>query len=198
MSALLSTTIAPILIRYNHTLATRLLRQYPEGKEPDVQASILDGTASLEDHVIICGYGRVGHTIATLLVASEVPFVAYDTNLARIAQGRSDGHRVLYGDISDAGLFASGNAERAALILITIDDAEIALQAVSFLRSTYPGVPIIARARDLEQSARLLEAGATQAHPEAVEASLRLGAATLEMEGASHENTETLDTRCKG
>lgn len=192
MSVLLSMIIAPVLIRYNRALATRVLRQTHEGQELAVHRIYLDEASALEDHVIICGYGRVGHTIATLLVASEVPFVAYDTDLARVAQGRSDGHRVLYGDISDAGLFAAGNAERAALVLITIDDADTALQAVSFLHSSYPRVPIIARARDLEQSARLLEAGATQAYPEAVEASLRLGAATLEMVGASHENAELL------
>lgn len=192
MSVLLSMIIAPVLIRYSRAVAALLSRRPSEGQKLAVHRTDSDATSALEDHVIICGYGRVGHTVATLLVASEVPFVAYDTDLARIAQGRFDGHRVLYGDISDAGLFAAGNAERAALILITIDDADIALQAVSFLRSSYPRVPIIARARDLEQSAKLLEAGATQAYPEAVEASLRLGAATLEMVGASHDNAELL------
>jgi len=42
-------------------------------------------------------------------------------------------------------------------------------------------VPVIARARDLEASARLREAGATFAHPDAIEASLHLGALALEV-----------------
>lgn len=56
-----------------------------------------------------------------------------------------------------------------------------ALRAVQFLRRCCPHVPVIARARDLESSSRLLDAGATHAYPEAIEASLRLGATALQM-----------------
>jgi voltage-gated potassium channel Kch len=106
--------------------------------------------------------------------------------------GRAAGHLVMYGDIADAGLLATANAERAALIVITIDDPRTALRAISVLRISYPNIPVIARARDLEGSARLLEAGATEAYPEAVEASLRLGAIALRMVGASRDNVDLL------
>jgi monovalent cation:H+ antiporter-2, CPA2 family len=49
------------------------------------------------------------------------------------------------------------------------------------VRKRCPQVPIIARARDLESSSVLVEAGATHAYPEAIEASLRLGATALRM-----------------
>ena len=55
------------------------------------------------------------------------------------------------------------------------------MSAVSYLSSHCPQVPVIARARDLESSSRLLEAGATHAYPETIEASLRLGATALQM-----------------
>jgi voltage-gated potassium channel Kch len=106
--------------------------------------------------------------------------------------GRSAGHLVMYGDIADAGLLATANAERAALIVITIDDPKTALRAISVLRNSYPTVPIVARARDLEGSAQLQEAGATEAYPEAVEASLRLGAIALRTVGASRDNVALL------
>ena len=60
------------------------------------------------------------------------------------------------------------------------------------LRDAHPHLPIIARAWDLEGSSRLLDAGATEAYPEAIEASLRLGAAALEMIGASPEHVDRL------
>ncbi len=128
---------------------------------------------------MIGGYGRVGHTIAVLLAESGVPFVAFDTNPKRVAQGRADGHPVHYGDISDAELLASIHIERAALVVITVDDPANALRTVAVLRSSCPHVPIIARARDLESSSKLLSAGATHAYPVAIEASLRLGETAL-------------------
>ena len=60
------------------------------------------------------------------------------------------------------------------------------------MRNAYPQVPIIARARDLEASSHLLEAGATHAFPEAIEASLRLGAKALQLVGAPADGVELL------
>ena len=130
---------------------------------------------------MIGGYGRVGHTVAVLLRSSGVPFVAFDTDSKRVAQGRADCHPVHYGDISDPGLLAATHVERASLVVITVDQPDTALRSVTFLRGMCPQVPVIARARDLEVSSRLLDAGATHAYPEAIEASLRLGATALQI-----------------
>jgi CPA2 family monovalent cation:H+ antiporter-2 len=191
MSVLLSMVVAPFLIRHNHELARVLCRQAGD-ESPAVSPIDLGATADLDSHVIVAGYGRVGHTVATLLEESKVPFVAYDRDLARVAQGRAVGHPVLYGDIGDPALLAAGRADRAALVVITVDHADTALRTVAVLRATYPQLPIIARARDLAESGRLLEAGATQAYPEAIEASLRLGAAALQMAGASPDDVDLL------
>jgi voltage-gated potassium channel Kch len=192
MSVLLSMVVAPYLIRHNDALASIMTSRGSAERQPDKPTGDVDAAAQLAGHVIVCGYGRVGHTVATLLDASGVPFVAYDTDLARVAQGRAVGHLVLYGDIADSELLATGRADQASLVVITIDRTDIALRVVSALHSLYPQLPIIARARDLEASGRLLDAGATQAYPEAIEASLRLGATALEMVGASAEHVDGL------
>lgn len=176
-SVLFSMIAGALLIRFNHAIARRLTGN--PAVEPEGLPDKLLGAP--EQHVLIGGYGRVGHTIAVLLHASGIPFIALDTNPTRVAQGRADGHPVSYGDISDPELLNSIHAERASLIVLTIDQPEKVLRTVSFLRSHCPHVPIIARARDLESSSRLLEAGVTHAYPEAIEASLRLGASALEI-----------------
>jgi voltage-gated potassium channel Kch len=98
----------------------------------------------------------------------------------------------MYGDISDPELLAAAHAEKATLAVLTINRGPTALQAVSHLRNIYPKVPIIARARDLDECAQLLAAGVTQAFPETLEASLRLGAIALQMVGAPAGNAEML------
>jgi glutathione-regulated potassium-efflux system protein KefB len=182
----MSMLLTPLLVRLGHGLASRLekrsqSRHVYAREAPDVPPQVLIG-----------GYGRVGHTIATLLQSSGIPFVAFDTDPERVAQGRSIGQEVLYGDVSDPELLAAVHAERAGLVIVTVDHPAAALRAVSFVREHYPQIRVIARARDLQESSRLLEAGATQAYPEAIEASLRLGAAALEMLGAPAENVDLL------
>ncbi len=181
----LSMLFTPLLIRFGNAIARRLEEQAEHG----IHCEELEVP---EQPVLIGGYGRVGHTIATMFEASGIPFIAFDIDPKRVAQGEANGHTVLYGDMSDPELLAAVHAERAPLAVITINHDRTALQAVSHLNNIYPQVPIIARARDLEECAQLLEAGATQAFPEALEASLRLGAEALQMAGAPSDNAELL------
>lgn len=183
----LSMLLTPLLVR----LGDRLARQLDSGTDR-VSYSIDHEIKPVAGQVLIGGYGRMGHTVATLLQASGIPFIAFDRDPLRVAQGRAENQLVLYGDISDPELLAAAHAERASLIVLTIDHAATALRAVSLLRNLYPQTPIIARARDLEASGQLLQAGATEAYPEAVEASLRLGAKALQMVGAPEENVELM------
>ncbi len=55
-----------------------------------------------------------------------------------------------------------------------------------------PDVTIVARARDLATCDALLRAGVNQAYPETLEASLRLGAESLEILGIPAEQTDLL------
>ncbi len=183
----LSMLLTPLLVRFGNELACR-----HEGRRNGSQGLPTDVQAVLERQVLIGGYGRMGHTVATLLQASGIPFVAFDTNPERVEQGRAYGQLVLYGDISDPELLAAAHAERASLVVLTIGHTVDALRAVAHLRNTCPRVPVIARARDLEACFRLLASGATEAFPEAIEASLRLGAKALQMVGTPAESIDQL------
>lgn len=175
-SVLLSMVVGAVLIRFNGAIAARLA-----GVTRTEASAAIELPDTPERVVVIGGYGRVGHTIAVLLHSSGVRFMAFDTDPARVAQGRADGHQVALGDIADPSLLSAIHVERASLVIITADGPTAALSALTYLRRMCPQVPVIARARDLESSSRLLEAGAVHALPETIEASLRLGATALQM-----------------
>ncbi|MGV8943330.1 cation:proton antiporter [Thermomonas sp.] len=175
-SVLLSMIGGALLIRFNGAIAAWLVKAPAATNENSAE---LPETS--EKHVVIGGYGRVGHTIAVMLHASGVPFVAFDTDSKRVAQGSEDRHAVWFGSIADPALLAAIHVERAALVVIAIDDPDTALQAMAYINRTCPQVPVIVRARDLETSSRLIAAGATHAYPETIEASLHLGATALKM-----------------
>jgi glutathione-regulated potassium-efflux system ancillary protein KefC len=183
-----SMLLTPLLIRLGDRLARR-----QELREADTGTPSYDLKGEVSGiRVIIGGYGRVGHTVAVLLHGSGVPFIAFDSNPARVAQGQQDGFRVFYGDIGDPQLLVAAHVERVDLVIVTVDDVSTALRAVSHIRTDYPRVSVIARARDLVCSGLLVDAGATLALPEALEASLRLGAAALEALGITSDDVENL------
>lgn len=186
-SVLLSMVVGAVLIRFNGAIAATLAKA-PAISEP--------ASTELPKHadqlVVIGGYGRVGHTIAVLLRASGIPFIAFDTDPKRVAQGSVDRHAVWFGDIADAGLLASIHVERAALIVIAVDDPDAAMKVMAYVSRTCPQVPVVVRTRDLETSSRLLAAGAAHAYPETIESSLRLGATALKL---LNVRTDLIDKR---
>jgi len=183
-----SMLLTPLLVRLGEWLARREeSRESGSGAPPYELKGMPPGA-----RVIIGGYGRVGHTVAILLHGSGVPFIAFDTDPARVAQGQKDGFRVYYGDIGDPQLLVAAHAERVDLVIVTVDDVPTALRAVSHIRTGYPRITVIARARDLVSSGLLVRAGATLALPETLEASMRLGAAALEALGITSEDVEEL------
>lgn len=176
-SVLLAMVGGALLIRFNGPLARAIARSshaaLPPGTDPPPEVP--------ERYVVIGGYGRVGHTLAVLLQARGIPFIAFDSDAQRVAWGRSEGHPVSYGDFGDTELLAAIRVEQAAMVLVTVDEGPTTLRIVAHLQRTCPQVPVIARARDLDSRAQLLRAGATDAFPEIIEASLQLGGAALRM-----------------
>lgn len=194
-SVLLSMVCGAFLIRFNGPIVSLLgsAALQPTGPIPGLQASTVP-------QVVIGGYGRVGHTVAVMLQASGVPYLALDTDPRKIAQGKEDGHMVAYGDISDPHLLSAINVERASLLIISVDEPGTALKTIGYVKRMCPQVPIVARARDLKTSTELLLSGAVHVYPEAVEASLLLGAAALKILSVPSVDIDNLvqDVRDRG
>lgn len=191
-----SMLLSPLLARLGDSLARRVER--PPTRDQAFATVDLDRLA--RPRAIVAGYGRVGHTIATLLESYDIPFIVFDTNPAHVERGVRDGRSVFYGDIGDMELLTAAQVGRAALVILTIDRAATTLRAVSLIRANFPKVPVVARARDLEACGQLLRAGATLAYPEAIESSLRLGAEALRMLGVTTDEVDSLlrDVRSHG
>jgi glutathione-regulated potassium-efflux system protein KefB len=142
--------------------------------------------------VVIAGYGRVGHTVGTILGTSGIPYVAFETDAALVDKWRSEGHPVFFGDITDPEIFSSAALHAVELAVLTIDDGPTAIRAASLIRAHAPQINIVARARDLVTCDALQQVGVRHAFPETLEASLRLAAESLEALGVSTAESEMM------
>ncbi len=141
-----------------------------------------DGFADIEElrgHVIIAGFGRVGQTVAKLLAANQVAYVAVDLDLSEVRAGRKRGEPVVYGNATKREILEKLGAERAALILIALGNPKTTVQALEVIRRAWPGVKLLARARDTDHAAALQALGISDVVPETLEASLQLGGLVL-------------------
>ncbi len=184
-----SMLITPLLVRLGEALASRLTPPVAPGN------GVFPFAHQGDEHhfrALVAGYGRVGHTVGTVLGSSGIPYIAFDTEQARVAEFSRQGHPVYYGDVTNLDLLLAIHIEKVDLVVLTLDDRKAALRATTLIRDLAPKTTIVARARDLDTSDALLRAGANKAFPEALEASLRLAAEALESLGIASEDTDML------
>lgn len=161
-------TVTPLLARLGALIARRV-----------------DGAPALPeddddpDRTIIVGGGRVGRLIADMLQTHGKPYVMIDTNPDLIEQARRDGYRATFGDAARGDALTRLGVETAPAVVLTMDEPVLAQRLVAKLRTTYPDLLIVARARDTDHAAAMYRAGASHAVPETLESSLQLSEAVL-------------------
>ncbi len=120
----------------------------------------------LHDHVVLCGWGRIGRAVARNLMAAGQPLVVVDMDPARLA-GLDIPHVV--GDATEDAVLRRAGIDRArGLAAVTSSDATNVYLSLSG-RSLAPGLFIVARARLADSEPKLLRAGADRViNPQAI------------------------------
>ena len=97
----LSMVLGPLIVRYNSRIADLILRR--PTAEPSEIALETAATRELarREHVIICGFGRVGQNLARVLEKHGFEYIALDLDPFRIRDARQAGDPVVYGDASE-------------------------------------------------------------------------------------------------
>ena len=165
----LGLTITPLLAKLGRLAARSVDRDSAE--------QVNEGAAA--GKTVIFGFGRVGQMVADMLRAHNREYLAVESDIDGVLAARREGYAVLFGDVAHSGLVERLHLGQASAVVLTMDDPVLVVRLARRLRSEYPDLPIIARARDTDHAAKLYRAGVTDAVPEALEASLQLSEAVL-------------------
>lgn len=178
-SVLLSIVLAPFLIRHNRAIALRLAPVHDERSHEAPTAAESSAAAARSGHVIICGYGRIGQSIANFLDEEAIPYVALDLDASRVREAHLAGAPVYYGDAAERAVLESVGIAHARLLVISHQDLPAAFAILDVVRSLWPGLPVMVRATDESQVDKLRAAGAVEVVPETLEAALMITAHAL-------------------
>ncbi|XP_071697736.1 K(+) efflux antiporter 2, chloroplastic-like [Rutidosis leptorrhynchoides] len=170
----ISMALTPWLAAGGQLIASRF-------EQHDVRSLLPDEseTDDLQDHIIICGFGRVGQIIAQLLSERLIPFVALDVRTDRVSVGRALDLPVYFGDAGSREVLHKIGAHRACAAAITLDSPGANYRTVWALSKYFPNVKTFVRAHDVDHGLNLEKAGATAVVPETLEPSLQLASAVL-------------------
>ncbi|WP_405599716.1 MULTISPECIES: monovalent cation:proton antiporter-2 (CPA2) family protein [unclassified Pseudoalteromonas] len=135
------------------------------------------------NHVVICGFSRVGQTIARFLKPEAIEYVAIESNPILVQEGKAAGEPVIYGHVKQKDILKCAGVERARLVIITFTEFEQTQVVIDAIKQIAPEVKILIRTRDDSQLEKLKELGVTEVVPETLEASLMLVSHVLSMSG---------------
>ncbi|MCB0558234.1 MAG: potassium channel protein [Lewinellaceae bacterium] len=116
----------------------------------------------LENHIILCGFGRYGREIALHFEKHKLPFVVLDLDPARIEQLQKSEEKTLYLEedaTHDEALIKAGIKRARALISALPDDSDNVFVVLT-ARQISPKLNIISRAKDPRSQKKLFMAGA--------------------------------------
>lgn len=116
--------------------------------------------AKLRDHVIVCGYGRVGTSAAQHLLDTGHAVVLVDRDEERFSD--VDVHCVI-GDASNDDILRAAGIEHARALICALDSDADTTYATLSARAMRPDLVIISRARTVASKEKLVRAGATRA-----------------------------------
>lgn len=136
----LALQLAPALTRLAEKLpavSRRETQLVGDGPEPELE---------LRDHVVVCGFGRVGTELGRALGKIGIPYAAIDLNAPKIRHLREKGVLALFGDASQPTLLERAGVEHAKVLAITYPDFVTARAAIQVARTLNPSIRVIARA----------------------------------------------------
>jgi CPA2 family monovalent cation:H+ antiporter-2 len=169
---------APFLIQYSDRIALRFARS-----EWLLQSLALTRVAAKsvrqENHIIICGFGRAGQSLARMLEQEKIPYIALDLDPDRVAEASLAGDQVVYGDSSRESYLVSAGIARAKAVVVTFADTAASLKVLHQVERLRPGMTILVRTKDDADLKKLEAAGATEVVPELIEGSLMLASHVL-------------------
>jgi CPA2 family monovalent cation:H+ antiporter-2 len=110
------------------------------GEKHEFDASIL------KDHIVVCGYGRVGRWVGKALKEYGIPFVVIDYNQKVTSELRDAGIKVVYGDPTEPEVIEAGGIKGAKAIILAIPDRVAQETLITYVQTVAPDVKIISRA----------------------------------------------------
>ena len=181
-ASLISMIIAPFIIQKNGRIARKLAKSYTKNSSQVVEE--LEGVAKdLNNHVIICGYGRSGQYLGRFLKEENIPFIALDIDPTRVHDAAAAGEHVMYGDAGRRIVLEAAGGARAKALIVSYSDMRASMKVLHVAQEAHPHLPVIVRTYDDANMDAFREAGATEVVPEVLEGSLMLASHALVLLG---------------
>lgn len=170
---------------------------YPKFIPDKVEEELFGKELPLRDHVVICGYGRVGKYVGRALAMAHVPFIVVDYNHTTVTELRKEGIQVIYGDPADRDVLDFAQVDFAKSIVIAIPDRHTQEMVIANAQTLNSHIKILCRTHHEEDQVRLRTLGVTTIIQPEFEAALSISHKLLTQFGVPPDDIDGEISRLK-
>jgi CPA2 family monovalent cation:H+ antiporter-2 len=153
--------------------------------------------ASFENHVVICGHGRVGREVRVLLDFAGIPYIVVDYNRQIARELYKKQKQIIFGDPGDPDVLASAKVEKAKVLVVAVPDRFSQRKIIQNALKLNPQIKIICRSHRDEDIVDLLNYGANAIVMPEFEAGIKIGMHVLEEFGIEDQVIEEFSKKAR-
>ncbi len=186
---IISMLLAPLLVRLNYSIAQILLGRDVHHLDSDTLENLPEDTEGYADHVIVCGYGRLGQGISRILKRQNIDVLAIDADPELVRSMREREPALLFGNAANATLLELAHIHQARALAIAFDDEQQARLILAHVHRLNPVLPVLVRSHHGWELADKLEL-TVQVFDDRLESSLMYAYELLLMCGVEPEQAD--------
>ncbi|MGA1597876.1 MAG: cation:proton antiporter [bacterium] len=130
--------------------------------------------SSLQDHLVVVGYGLNGKNVARAARRLGVPYAVIEANPETVRRERAEGVPILYGDASRKAVLERARVQHARTVVVVIAIPTAVRRITEQVRALNPAAHVIVRTRYVAEIPALTQLGANEVIPEEFETSLEI------------------------
>ena len=178
--------VSPVLINLGYKLVDRFKIE----TQPNLPLETL--SESIHDHVLVVGYSYVGRVICVMLERANIPYIAFERSLDRIAEAKKEKRKLYFGDLTSPGLMNALAISRARAVIVTTRDYAAVKRLTSTLLHFHPDMKVMTAVPYLFQRDELQEIGAARVVALMPDGTLSFGKLVLSELGITPDSIEPI------
>ena len=164
VSAVVTMGLTPAIIAAGHKAlllgGQKFVVLRPYGAETE---RVRDSGSPMEDHVVICGLGRLGSLVAQNLESQNIPYSGIDLNPSVVSEYRRRGQHVINGSVSSDVVLEAAGVKNARVMVVSTGDLASAWVAAQHALRMNPELHVVTRVRWRDERERFMRLGVTEA-----------------------------------
>lgn len=151
----------------------------------------------LKNHIILCGYGRVGSYVGRALLSADIPFIAIDYNFHIVEKVKKEGIHIIYGDPTEIDVLDYAECENANILIAAVPERYSQEMIILNAKRLNPKIIIFTRVHREGDHMRMKDLGVEVVVQPEFEASLSIIRKILLLKGLTKEEISSKIKRLK-